>query len=313
MPIVNMPSQNVYAQLAGAQAFGQTQQMRDDQRFATQVNQRDRHFYDSMANENAQMQYRTQAARQMAAENDYRQAEIQRNEFVARIKDEQENTDWQYTKDQERRIKQIDEAEQHFKRMVANDPEGWDEQSVRDVEWQMFQERNNIRPMPRPKPDPFKDMQSVTDPKTQKTFKIIPGAKRNGKPLFFDPQDPFAMDPQEQAELRFQYELEAPQRLQEQQKLQLQEQKEAAARDLEMRKLRWEARKELMKMQEIDPATKEPKFDQKAIEDFKKENADLLGGGGQSTLPQPKNAAEFSALPSGTQFMAPDGTVRVKP
>lgn len=38
-----------------------------------------------------------------------------------------------------------------------------------------------------------------------------------------------------------------------------------------------------------------------------------LTGGEESETPAPKDEAEFNALPSGTRFIAPDGTVRTKP
>lgn len=39
----------------------------------------------------------------------------------------------------------------------------------------------------------------------------------------------------------------------------------------------------------------------------------VSGTSSPSNIAQPQSAAEFSALPSGTQFLAPDGTMRIKP
>lgn len=296
MPITNMPAQNVGQFVNAAQAAGYTNTVRDDRRFAAGMAQRDRFHYDDLAFRANQDQ--VNYAQQM----DYlqKQDEVQRQRFVDQIKTEQENTDWKYTKDQERALKQLEEDDRRIETLAID--EGWDDNTVRDMKWQNYQKRTGIQPSAMPKKDPWSELPYKEI--DGKGYRRAPG--RNGLPQWI-PDDPNELDPQTAAELKFKAELEAPvkqrEAIIEAAKLQREEQKERAANALKIADII-----ERMRSATLKGETKEePRYtDQQIAEQEQKLNA-LLNGG----MASPQEDQNMTPIGNGF-FMDANGNVLEK-
>jgi hypothetical protein len=303
MPVNLMPAQNVGQFVDAAYQAGYANTVRSDRRFASQQEQQDRQFYDRMRF--ADYQNERNYEQQLGYLDAQTQAnfEYQKRRMLDQIETEQANTQWEYTQEDQRRLKQVDEAERKFDEMVASEPQAYDPHTIRDMKWQFHQRRAGVQPMALPKKDPWEGLPIVT--KDGKQYRRVEG--RNGRPEFV-PEDPNEIDPQEAAKLRFQAELDAP-------KLEVQAAKEAATAAKQAmqfsRQQKMDAQKMLMEMRTA--TVKKDGMDVRAFTDddvkqFMQENADALSGIVDVSTP-----AEAMALPPGTRFRTPDGRTKIRP
>jgi hypothetical protein len=302
MPVNLMPAQNVGQFVDAAQFAGYMGQQRDDRRFYDTMAQRDRQFYTGLAYDAARDERNYVKQRELYDHQMQQRAEYERQQLMDRIETEQSNYEWEYSKEQERKLKQLDEDDRRIDQLALD--EQWDDQTIRDVKWQNYQKRTGVQPQAIPKKDPWASLPVVTV--NGKKYRKAEG--RNGAPAFY-PEDPLELDPQIAAELKFKAELEAPQIEAEQAK------QTAAALKTSVafaRQQKLDAMKMLHDMKTATVANgtgvETRAYSDAEIEAFKQEFADQLSGVVDVSTPQ-----EAMMLPPGTRFRTPDGRTKIRP
>lgn len=187
---------------ASAAAFGGAAGVaqREASQFGAQMNMRDRHFYDGMANDRGMMILRHQLG-QIATQQDTAarmeygrmQQAAQMQELERRNQLERENTEWTYTKEQENKQKQYQKELETVDQLRQSGE--FDDYQARDARFKIHEKLLNIKPIARPKENPLEQypvVSKVADDGTERKYHIVPG--RNGKPEYV-PQDPTELDP----------------------------------------------------------------------------------------------------------------------